>query len=91
MTVTDKITRAELAEDVRNLHAEVAALRNELAAHHCHGCTCPGWIHYYYPAAPQPLPWVTPYVVTTGALSIVSTTPLTSVAPPVTSTTWTVN
>lgn len=49
-----KPTRTELAEAVRELRAEVAALRAEHAVHHCHGCW--PWSYYPYPLTPQPYP-----------------------------------
>ena len=59
--MADKPTRTELAEAVRELRAEVAALRAERAGHHCHGCGCAGWA-YFYPLTPQPYPM--PYQIT---------------------------
>jgi hypothetical protein len=61
--MADKVSRAELAEAVRELRAEVASLRAERALHHCHGCGCAGWAYLYpYPLTPQP--YVMPYQIT---------------------------
>jgi hypothetical protein len=60
--MADKVTRAELAEAVRGLRAEVEALRAERAAHQCHGCCCPSVV--YCPLPPQPQPYAIPHQVT---------------------------
>lgn len=77
-----KATRAELAEAVHELRDEVARLRAEQAAHHCHGHAC-GHVHcnwghcgcwtwhgysYSYPTVP---PCTTGGTVTTsGTLNV---------------------
>ena len=61
-----KITRAELAEAVRELREEVARLRAGQVAQHCHcgpGCVT---VPVVLPPPPSPPVWVQPYWVTCG-------------------------
>jgi len=75
-----KVTRAELAEAVRELREEVARLRAERAAHACHGhglccshvhcnwghCWCSTFHSYTYPLTGGSVPWYGTVTVSCG-------------------------
>ena len=74
---------SEVAEALRDLRAEVEKLRAERAAHSCHGhcCShghcnwghCGCWITHSFTTM-LPNVWVSPYQVTYGGTSTVTTT-----------------
>lgn len=56
---------AALSDTIRELRAELAALRSAGTGHHCHGCHCGGYM-WWIPAAPvAAVPAITyPYTIT---------------------------
>jgi hypothetical protein len=79
-----KVTRAELAEAVRELREEVARLRAEQGAHACHACHC-GHVCVVPVVIPPPPPlppvWTQPYQITCAGSSVgVNPYPATCVA-----------
>jgi hypothetical protein len=57
----------EVADTLRDLRAEVAQLRAERTAHHCHGCSC---THFHW----QPYTWTLPGTVTHPNYTVTSGT-----------------